>query len=38
MFILHYLMKWLYGEDYEKHMKRRRKQQIKAVIDTAFFI
>ncbi len=25
MFILHYLMKWLYGEDYEKHMKRRRK-------------
>jgi hypothetical protein len=25
MFILHYFMKWLYGEDYEKHMKRRRK-------------
>jgi hypothetical protein len=25
MFILHYFMKWFYGEDYEKHMKRRRK-------------
>lgn len=25
MFLIHYLLKRLFGEDYEKHMKRRRK-------------
>jgi len=25
MFLIHYLLKRLFGDDYEKHMKRRRK-------------